>query len=175
MLVQIHICWYSGQGISITRWRKPVPYLWNHKCVCVCCMTLSIHIKWIHMVLPHVRHFHHQVRKILYSLRTRRRCPESGRQEHSLVAEQQFKTRRKWKALRIAERYESGTHKSICSTHTSPSLPTFTLCWYITTRHFHHQVKKTLTIPVESYEGVWTVALQPSSVKELSLVWRSLV
>ena len=63
----------------------------------------------------------------LYSLRTRRRCPESGRQEHSLVAEQQFKTRRKWKALRIAERYESGTHKSICSTHTSPSLPTFTL------------------------------------------------
>lgn len=65
MLVQIHICWYSGQGISITRWRKPVPYLWNHKCVCVCCMTLSIHIKWIHMVLPHVRHFHHQVRKTL--------------------------------------------------------------------------------------------------------------
>ena len=28
-------------------------------------MTLSIHIKWIHMVLPHVRHFHHQVRKTL--------------------------------------------------------------------------------------------------------------
>ena len=98
-----------------------------------------------------------------YSLRTRRRCPESGRQEHSLVAELQFKTRRKWKALRIAERYESGTHKSTCSTHTSPSLPTFTLCWYITTRHFHHRAKKTLTIPVESYEGVG----QPFSPKTL--------
>ena len=33
--------------------------------VCACCMTLSIHIKWIHLVLPHVRHFHHQVRKTL--------------------------------------------------------------------------------------------------------------
>ena len=110
----------------------------------------------------HVRHFHHQVKKTLTPFINVAAALSLDKEKLSFGAEPQFKTQQTWKTrtsdshvLVVYDKaFPSAGEENPYHTNEITYWVQIHTCWYFATRTSHHQVKKTLTIPVESYEGV---------------------